>query len=153
VSTAVGLLTYGKVKVHGTIDSNASNGVAAVFNTGSKVEFDYDIVLTDNFTATGTIGVTNTPPTVFFTGKIRHSTSLAAATTSLFVNNNVGGIASATPTFNDLTIQSNADYILNGGGAAIADLRVLNVQSNKPVNALLFNEVIDTIIVDALVTV
>jgi hypothetical protein len=145
--------TYGKVKIHGTIISNTANAVAAIFNAGSKVEFDYDMSITDNFSVPGPIIITNTQPTVYYTGKIKYLTTQLAATNAPFINQNSGGLATLTPTFKNLTVETNTDFILTGSGPIVTNIGIMGVYSNKPVNTLLFTEIISTSIVNPLVTV
>ena len=152
-ASAGAVTSYGKVKLHGVITPGAAGAGRLVFNTGSKVEIDFDLEVNDAYSAYP-ITMTGVKESVYVTGKVRHKIgALPAATSAFFRFENSGG-ATTMATLKNFTIQTEADQPVYGTGPAISNIKCMGVYSNKAVNAALFAATLDAaIIVDSSIIV
>jgi hypothetical protein len=123
-----------------------------VFNAVSRLEIKYDIEIVDNINAY-CLEDTNVPTTVHFTGRIRHVTSLPVATSGIWRNNNVGGLAVPGGTFRELVMETNCDYIMIGAGPSLANINCIGAYANKGFNPALHAAAIEPLTVSPSVTV
>jgi hypothetical protein len=151
-ASAGAVVTRGKLKLHGLITPYTGHTCTMVFNTGSKVEIDLDIVYNDLF-GTEVFTMTNVKDTVFVTGKIKHTIGAQnPATSFMFRNENSGGVATSMATLKNLTVQTGFDYLVNGAGPLAGNVKCMGVYSNKPLGAN-HTATIEPIVVDASITV
>lgn len=143
--------TNGRIHLEGKLTAGAAVASAHIMATGSRLTLDYNLELTNDFTAYS-MDFSNVQTTILMEGRIRYRTTQPAATSAPFRNNNSGGLAAPSASLHRLTVDTNTDYIMIGAGPTLANINCMSVYSNKGFNPALHAAAIEPITVSPAIT-